>query len=164
MSTTLVAGIGNIFFGDDGFGPEVARRLVADPASVPAGVRVVDYGIRGLHLAYELLDGVDALVLVDALPGDNPPGTVTTLSVGEDDVLAFAEGTGVDAHALHPAAVLANVLRMGGELPPTYVVGVRPANLAEGIGLSAPVTAAVEEAVRVVRQLLDERIGVGTCA
>jgi len=160
----LVAGIGNIFLGDDGLGPEVARRLSAEPAVLAAGVRVVDYGIRGLHLAYDLLDGVDALVLVDALPGEGPPGTVTVLSVGAADVESWTGGPqGVDAHNLHPAAVLANLLHMGGQLPPTYVVGVRPATLDEGIGLSAPVALAVDEAVRVVRQLLRERIGAHAC-
>lgn len=69
----LVAGIGNLFLGDDGFGPEVVRRLARD-GGMPPQVRVVDYGIRGMHLAYDLLDGYDALVLVDAYPGAAPPG------------------------------------------------------------------------------------------
>jgi len=69
----LVAGIGNLFLTDDGFGSEVARRLAAE--SLPEGVRVIDYGIRGMHLAYDLLDGYDALVVVDALPATVPPGT-----------------------------------------------------------------------------------------
>jgi hydrogenase maturation protease len=150
----LVAGIGNLFLGDDGFGPEVARRLAAadsgDP--VPDGVRVVDYGIRGMHLAYDLLDGVRALVLVDALPGDAPPGTLTVLEVGPDDL-----GDGeFDAHGMDPEAVLASLEAMGGRLPPTYVVGCRPADLSEGIGLSEPVAQAVGEAVVTVRRLVDE--------
>ena len=73
----LVAGIGNIFFGDDAFGVEVAQRLAGRP--MPEGVKVVDFGIRGVHLAYELLDGYDALVLVDALPMGEPPGTVAVI-------------------------------------------------------------------------------------
>ena len=79
----LVAGIGNIFFADDGFGVEVARRL--DEREVPAGVRVADFGIRGVHLAYELLDGYDLLVLVDAMPLGEPPGTVAVIEVETDD-------------------------------------------------------------------------------
>ncbi len=160
----LVAGIGNLFLGDDGFGPEVARRLTAVPGTLPDRVRVVDYGIRGVHLAYDLLEGVEALVLVDALPGDRPPGTVTVLTVDSDDVGPAAAPGGVDAHDLHPAAVLADVQRMGGTLPPTYVVGVQPADLEERIGLSPPVAAAVDEAVAAVHRLLSERVGVQPCA
>ncbi|GIF77794.1 hydrogenase maturation protease [Asanoa siamensis] len=150
--TILVAGIGNVFLGDDGFGPAVARALVerGDP---PAGVRVVDYGIRGLHLAYDLLDGVDALILVDALPGDAAPGTVTVLEVGPTDLPA---GAGVDAHAMDPATVLATLRRLGGSLPPTYVVGCRPAALDEDLGLSPAVAAAVPEAVAAVDVLTDK--------
>ncbi|MCW2500235.1 MAG: peptidase, partial [Frankiales bacterium] len=73
----LVAGIGNLFLTDDGFGSEVARRLAGTP--VPDGVTVVDYGIRGMHLAYDLLDGYDVLIVVDALPGDGAPGELTVL-------------------------------------------------------------------------------------
>ncbi|MEJ7743776.1 MAG: hydrogenase maturation protease [Nocardioidaceae bacterium] len=80
----LVAGVGNIFLGDDGFGSEVARRLAGQ--HLPEEVRVTDYGIRGMHLAYDLLDGYDALVLVDAMPGRGRPGDITVLEVGPDDV------------------------------------------------------------------------------
>ena len=146
----LVAGIGNIFLGDDGFGPAVVRRL-AERGGLPAAARVVDYGIRGMHLAYDLLAGCAALVLVDALPGDDPPGTVTVLVV---DPSGVAAGGGVDAHAMEPTAMLATVATLGGGLPPTYVVGCRPATLDEGIGLSAPVAAAVPEAVAAVDALL----------
>ncbi len=70
----LVAGIGNIFLGDDGFGPEVIRHLAADGSGLPGGVRAIDYGIRGMHLAYDLLDDFDALILVDAVPGPGAAG------------------------------------------------------------------------------------------
>jgi hydrogenase maturation protease len=154
VTTVLVAGIGNLFLGDDGFGPEVARRMAAAESGepVPDGVRVVDYGIRGMHLAYDLLDGVGALVLVDALPGEGPAGTLTVLEVGPDDL-----GDGeFDAHGMDPVAVLASLEAMGGRLPPTYVVGCRPADLSEGIGLSDPVAKAVGDAVVTVRRLVDE--------
>jgi hydrogenase maturation protease len=154
VTTVLVAGIGNLFLGDDGFGPEVARRMAAADSGepMPDGVRVVDYGIRGMHLAYDLLDGVGALVLVDALPGEGPAGTLTVLEVGPDDV-----GDGdFDAHGMDPVAVLASLEAMGGRLPPTYVVGCRPADLSEGIGLSDPVAQAVGDAVVTVRRLVDE--------
>jgi hydrogenase maturation protease len=146
----LVAGIGNLFLGDDGFGPEVARRLAAE-GGLPDGVRVVDYGIRGMHLAYDVLDACDALVLVDALPGAGDPGRVVVLEVDRDGV----DGMGFDAHAMDPGAMLAGVLRLGGRLPPTYLVGCRAATVDEEIGLSEPVAAAVPEAMAAVRTLLD---------
>ncbi|MEW2546415.1 hydrogenase maturation protease [Streptomyces sp. NPDC047002] len=145
----LVAGIGNLFLRDDGFGPEVVRRL-ADPPGLPPEARVVDYGIRGMHLAYDLLAGYAALVLVDACPGEGPPGTVTVLEVGPDDL---GEGE-FDAHGMNPVAVLANLGQLGGTLPPAFVVGCVPADLGEGIGLSAAVAAAVPEAAEAVRALL----------
>lgn len=155
-SDVLVAGIGNIFFGDDGFGPEVVRRLTRpDADALPADVRVVDYGIRGVHLLYDLLDGYSALVLVDALPGRGRPGQTVVLEVGPDDLAGL--GAGVDPHALNPVAVLAGLPSLGGRLLPTYVVGAHPVHLDEGIGLSAAMTPAVAEAERLVRELLTTR-------
>ncbi|MEV8341792.1 hydrogenase maturation protease [Streptomyces niveus] len=147
----LVAGIGNLFLGDDGFGPEVVRRLATDPGPpLPGGVRVVDYGIRGMHLAYDLLDGYDALVLVDAYPGGGAPGELTVLEVGTDDL-----GAGeFDAHGMNPVSVLANLGQLGGTLPLTHVVGCTPADVEEGIGLTEAVAAAVPEAVAEVRALV----------
>jgi hydrogenase maturation protease len=146
----LVAGIGNLFLGDDGFGPAVAQRLAAPGGRLPPGARVVDYGIRGMHLAYDLLDGYDALVLVDAYPGDGPPGRVTVLEVGAEHL-----GSGqFDAHGMNPVSVLANLGQMGGTLPLTYIVGCTPAGVEEGIGLSEAVSAAVPEAVDAVRTLV----------
>ncbi|MEO6503469.1 MAG: hydrogenase maturation protease [Jatrophihabitantaceae bacterium] len=149
----LVAGIGNLFLSDDGFGPEVVRRL-AQREDLPADVKVVDYGIRGMHLAYDLLDGYRALVLVDALPGAGAAGEITVLEVGQDD-LGSAD---FDPHGMAPVAVLASVNQLGGTLPPTYVVGCRPANVEEGIGLSDAVSAAIPDAVAAVRTLLDQRL------
>lgn len=147
--SVLVAGIGNLFLGDDGFGPEVVRRL-AEQEPVPEHVRVVDYGIRGMHLAYDLLDGYETLILVDALPGDGPPGQVSVLAIGEDDL-----GTGdFDPHGMAPVAVLASVRQLGGSLPPTYVVGCRVHTVEDGIGLSDAVAAAVPEALAAVRTLM----------
>jgi hydrogenase maturation protease len=156
----MVAGIGNLFLGDDGFGPAVVSHLAADPAGLPEGVRLVDYGIRGMHLAYDLLAGYEALVLVDAVPGPGPPGELTVLEIGPEDL-----GQGeFDAHGMAPVAMLASLPSLGGELPLTYLVGCRPAELGEGIGLSEPVRDAVPaaaEAVRsVVERLLAERVTV----
>ena len=144
----LVAGVGNLFLGDDGFGVEVAGRLAGHP--LPAGVRVVDYGIRGMHLAYDLLDGYDELVILDAAPRGGRPGDVVVLEVGEGDF-----GTGdFDGHGMEPTAVLSSLGSLGGRLPRTYVVGCEPADTDEGIGLSAPVAAAVDPAVDAVLRLL----------
>jgi hydrogenase maturation protease len=146
----MVAGIGNLFLGDDGFGPEVVRHLAADPARLPEGVRLVDYGIRGMHLAYDLLAGFSALVLIDAVPGSGPPGELTVLQIGPED-LGQSE---FDAHGMAPVAVLAAVPSLGGELPPTYLVGCRPADWSEGIGLSEAVRDAVPAAAEAVRTLV----------
>ena len=150
VARVLVAGIGNLFLGDDGFGPEVVRRLAAAPEKLPPGVRVTDYGIRGMHLAYDVLDGYHALVLVDALPENGRPGMVEILRITADD-LGREE---FDAHGMNPAAALSGVLRMGGTLPPTYLVGCRTGNVAEGIGLSPQAAAAVPQAVAAVHTLL----------
>jgi hydrogenase maturation protease len=153
MTSVLVAGIGNLFLGDDGFGPEVVRRLVAR-GGLPPQVRLVDYGIRGMHLAYDLLDGYDALVLVDALPGNGSPGDITVLEVGAGDL----GGGEFDAHGMDPVAVLASLDRLGGTLPTTYVVGCRPASVAEGIGLSEAVSAAIPNAIEAVHAVI-RRLG-----
>jgi hydrogenase maturation protease len=156
----LVAGIGNLFCSDDGFGPEVARRL---GSRAPAGVRVVDYGIRGMHLAYDLLDGYDVLVLVDAAPVGQSPGDLAVLEVGPADVDAVGlDAVGLDGHGMSPVAVLASLDRLGGTLPRTYVVGCRPATTEEGIGLSDPVAAAVPVAVETVAGLLDDLLVTGS--
>ncbi len=148
----LVAGIGNMFLTDDGFGPEVVNELAADRSRLPEGVRLVDYGIRGLHLAYDLLEGFDALILIDALPGAGSPGELVTLRIGPDDL-----GQGeLDAHGMNPVAVLASVSKLGGTLPPTYLIGCRAADVDEGIGLGAAVRAAVPGAAEAVRQLAAE--------
>lgn len=158
----LVAGIGNIFLRDDGFGPEVVRRLGLRRPDGPAdGVRVVDYGIRGMHLAYDLLDPWAALVLVDAVPDRGAPGHVTVLEISADDV----PPAGLDAHAMDPGAVIACLGRLGGSLPRTLLVGCQVADVREGIGLSTPVSAAVDVGVDVVTRLVGElapsRVGVG---
>ncbi|GGL39558.1 hydrogenase maturation protease [Nocardia jinanensis] len=150
----LIAGIGNIFLGDDGFGPEVVRRLPDHPA---AGARVVDYGIRGMHLAYDLLDGWDALVLIDAVPDRGTPGQVEVLRAEVGD----ATSVELDAHAMNPAAVFAGVRALGGTVPPTVIVGCQVESVDERIGLSAPVenavNAAAKEVHRVVAELLRPR-------
>jgi hydrogenase maturation protease len=152
---TLVAGIGNVFLGDDGFGVEVAARLQREP--LPPGVRVVDTGIRARDLAYELLDGgYDAAILVDAVARGEVPGT---LSLIEPGVRAPNDGTGTpfDAHAMTPDTVLSFLRTVGSVSTHIRIVACEPACLDEGIGLSAPVTAAIDEAVAWIRELVSAR-------
>lgn len=153
----LVAGVGNIFLGDDGFGVEAVRRLGEHP--LPAGVELVDFGVRGVHLAYQLLDGYRMLVLLDATARGGAPGTVYLIEAGDEEPLEPAGPALLDGHRMGPDAVLALLATLSagtGGTPPArvLVVGCEPASLEEGIGLSAPVAAAVDEAVAVVRDLL----------
>ena len=146
----LVAGIGNVFRTDDGFGCEVVRRLAAQ--TWPDGVRVVDYGIRGLHLAYDLLEPWDAVVMVDALPDRGAVGSVVVVEVGPDDVGTDPQ---VDAHSMDPATVLASLAALGGSLPArTLVVGCQVGDTSDGMGLTPAVAAAVDGAARTVRHLV----------
>jgi len=149
----LIAGIGNIFLSDDGFGVEVVRRLSA--WTVPEGVTVADFGIRGLHLAYEILDGsYDLVVFVDALARGNAPGAIELLEADPDDVSIQAPPP--DGHGMDPASVLALLRSMGGRTPRVIVVGCEPASLDEGIGLSPPVAASVDGAIRTVLDLVQQ--------
>jgi hydrogenase maturation protease len=154
----LVAGIGNIFLGDDAFGVEVAKLLSERP--LPAGTRVTDFGIRGVHLAYELLDGYDCLILIDAVPMGEPPGTLVVI---EPEVAAVTDGgiddpPVVDAHSMSPDVVLGTLARLGGEVERVYVVGCQPASFEEGIGLSPPVAAALEGAADLCAELVAQMI------
>jgi hydrogenase maturation protease len=146
---TLVAGIGNVFLSDDAFGVEVARRLAG--RSLPEGVRAEDYGIRGLHLAYELLEGYDTLVLIDAVPIGQPPGT---LAVIEPEVDADIGVPVVDAHTMNPDVVLATLARLGGSVGRTVIVGCQPADLREGMGLSPAVAEVVDDAADLCLEVL----------
>ncbi|BBZ14478.1 hydrogenase maturation protease [Mycobacterium branderi] len=148
----LVAGIGNIFLGDDGFGPEVLRH-VPDRLAECDGVRVVDYGIGGMHLAYDLLEDWDALILVDALPGRGSPGA---LHVFEADHETHGTPSCFDGHSMDPTAVFASLRALGGSPPYTVVVGCEAGNVDEGIGLSEPVANAVPRAVRAVENVIGE--------
>jgi hydrogenase maturation protease len=162
----LIAGIGNIFMGDDGFGSEVARRLAGQAQAeqaqagraLPAGVRVIDFGIRGFDLAYALLDGYDVTILVDAVPRGGAPGTLYTI---EPDLRALDEletqEALLDTHAMHPLRVLALARSLGAEFKRLLLVGCEPLTLGpdEGLlGLSEPVTAALDEAVSLLETLV----------
>ena len=150
----LVAGIGNIFLGDDGFGVEVARRLAA--RALPAGVRVVDFGIRGMDLVYALLEDHDALIFVDAAPRGEPPGTLDLIEprIEQDGEVTLA------THGMDPVKVIKLARALGARPARTYLVACEPAVLGSEddedvlVELSAPVQAAVDEAVKMVESLV----------
>ena len=162
----LVAGIGNIFFGDDAFGCEVARQL--SNREVPENVKVVDFGIRSFDLAYALLDGYDLNVLVDATQRGGDPGTLYTLELEVDGDSETSE-TAWEAHGLNLMKVLGLVKAMGGKPNRILMVGCEPAALGSEeevlMGLSDPVQAAVRDAVGLVESLvadfLDPIISIG---
>jgi hydrogenase maturation protease len=154
-ATALVAGIGNIFQSDDGFGVEVANRLAAE--DFPSEVRVADFGIRGVHLAYELLDGYECLILIDAVDMRDAPGTLAVIEpepLAETGAISCETGPVVDAHSMSPDVVLGTLAGLGGSVGQIFVVGCQPQSLDEGMGLSNPVTAAVDGAVQLCRQLV----------
>jgi hydrogenase maturation protease len=174
---TLVAGIGNIFLSDDGFGVEVVSRLAQ--AGLPGSVRVADYGIRGMHLAYDL-GGYDAAILIDAAPRGESPGTVYVIEPdlpprarfdkaaaadqagaesapadGDEAAAALAASPFFDAHGMQPDVVFSMLGMLTDERPDRIlVVGCEPASLEYGMGLSEPVAAAVDQAVEIVLGLL----------
>jgi hydrogenase maturation protease len=151
----LVAGIGNIFLGDDGFGCEVLRRLAMRPQ--PEGVRVVDYGIRSFDLTYALLDPPETTILVDAISRGGPPGTVYTI---EPDLAALdkEEESLVDMHGMDPLRVLCMVKSSGGRFRRILLVGCEPNDFGDELegrmGLSPPVAAAIDQAVELVEALV----------
>jgi hydrogenase maturation protease len=155
----LIAGVGNIFLGDDGFGVEVARRLAAE--DLPDWAHVVDYGIRGMHLAYDLANGYESAILVDATARGGEPGTVYVI---EPDLAGAASDGAADAglaatplfnaHGMQPDVVFGMLDMLDAGTRHVLVVGCEPAGTDYGIGLSEPVAAAVDEAVGVVRDLI----------
>jgi hydrogenase maturation protease len=155
----LVAGIGNIFLGDDGFGCEVLRRLLNQPA--PVNVRVEDFGIRGFDLAHALASGPRAAILVDAAPRGEAPGTLSVLDVSDADAEPGLEPTDlIDTHGMDPVRVLQLARRLGGAPERVLVVAVEPvtAELDDdgALGLSEPVSGAVDDAVDLVGRLMNQ--------
>ncbi|MDF5751745.1 hydrogenase maturation protease (plasmid) [Spongiactinospora sp. TRM90649] len=150
----LVAGIGNVFLGDDGFGVEVTRRLGAE--DLPPGVDVTDFGIRGMDLAYALQGAYDAVVFVDAAPRGEPPGTLTVLDPGST---GDAAGTPLETHGMDPVRVLGLAGELGRVPGVVRVVCCEPAVVDEALyELSEPVRAAVGEAANLVKSLVMEMI------
>jgi hydrogenase maturation protease len=157
---TLVAGVGNIFRRDDAFGVEVIRVLMG--RSWPDGVEIADFGIRGIHLVYELLNGCDLLVLIDAAQRGCEPGTVTVLEVGSGGTGTAGTGPGdtgpngtvMDAHGLAPHEVFAMLASLESRPGRSLVVACEPADVSDGMGLSDAVREAVPHAVRAVEEIL----------
>lgn len=155
MPRILIAGIGNIFLGDDGFGVAVAQRLAKRP--LPEGVRVGDFGIRGIDLVYALLEPHDAVILVDIVARGEPPGTLYLI---EPEIETDGE-VSLEAHGMDPVKVLALARTMGAPPTRTFLVACEPDLVMSGdadedmiMELSAPVRAAVDEAVQMVESLV----------
>ena len=152
----LVAGVGNVFLRDDAFGVEVVRLLAERPQ--PPGVQIQDYGIRGVHLVYELLDGYDLFVLIDAAPRGEAPGTVSVLEV---ELPSPGAQPVIDAHSLTPDAIFGLLSSLGGHPGRNLVVACEPAEVDAGMGLSDPVREALPHAVRAVEEILAQATGAG---
>jgi hydrogenase maturation protease len=158
----LIACIGNIFLGDDAFGVEVFRRLAE--RTFPEGVRIADFGIRGLDLTYALLEDWDMVILVDAAPRGHDPGTLYVIEPAPDAAADPQSETPmqalplIDAHGMDPMKVLRAVAAMGGNLKRLLVVGCEPAPLDSDeemqMGLSPQVEMAVPEAVELIESLI----------
>ena len=150
MKRVLVAGVGNVFFGDDGFGVEVARQL-AGP--MPTGTRVLELGIRAVHFAFELLTPIDLLIVADCMARGGAPGT---LYVVEPEVEAAPPAL-ADAHGMNLSIVFTTLQQLGGTLPPTRIVGCEPATIEPRIGLSTVVTHAIPGAIELIRDLISRQ-------
>jgi hydrogenase maturation protease len=146
----LVAGLGNIFFGDDAFGVEVARRLRQGP--LPEDIRVLDIGTRSVHLTYELIETrYDLVILVDIVSRGAVPGTLCVLEPDQSD--SVEERVLANGHAMRPDQVIAAARRLGGSVGRALIVGCEPVAVDSEPGLSGPVAARVEEAARLVLHL-----------
>ena len=156
MPGVLVACVGNIFLSDDGFGVEVAAALGRAP--LPDGVKVVDFGIRSVHLVYELLEGYDVLVVVDTVAQqEGPPGTLYVIEPelpARDETADPLPEVMLDPHDLTPGGVMSLVPTLGGSVDRILVVGCQPGVLDDGIALSPAVQAAVTPAADLVREVV----------
>jgi hydrogenase maturation protease len=152
----LVAGVGNAWLQDDAFGGECARRLEA--RGVPPGVTVMDFGTGGLDLAYELMRGYDALVVLDASRQGGEPGTLYVLEPDMEELSGpIEDGDTINPHSMDPQTVLRFVGAIGGFSGKVVVIGCEPGEVDDvGLGLTPPVEEAVERALKLVRDTLEE--------
>jgi hydrogenase maturation protease len=147
----LVAGLGNIFLGDDAFGVEVVGRLAA--MKLPESVRLLDVGTRSIHLAYELLEGdYDMAILIDLVSRGGTPGTLYVLEPDADTSASFDQGP--DGHSIQPHQVLALVRKLGGRAGRVLVVGCDSSRCDPAAGVSPEVCEAIGEAVPLVLRLI----------
>ncbi|HEU0275495.1 MAG TPA: hydrogenase maturation protease [Candidatus Udaeobacter sp.] len=158
MKRVLVAGIGNIFFGDDAFGCEVAAELAK--RALPDSVTVRDFGIRSYDLAYAMMDDYDVIILIDASPRGDVPGTLYLIEpeIGKNKLDEGAAEI-VNAHSMSPVRALQMVRSLGSQPKKLYVVGCEPSVLENEdghIGLSERVSAAVEPAMNMIQKLIDD--------
>lgn len=151
----LIAGIGNVFFGDDGFGVEVAQRL--SEQTLPPDTRVVDYGIRSLHLAFELLTPPELLILIDVVRRGGPPGTLYVIDPANELDAPHYTMFG-DAHGMNLSSLSNALAALGGRLPRTRILGCEPGLLNQGLQLSTPVRRAVRPAIDLIRRLIAREI------
>jgi len=150
----LVAGVGNIFLGDDAFGSHVARRMIECFSA--SNVRIIDFGIRGLGLAYALTEGYDASIIVDTFARGAEAGTIYVVEPDASEIDRAAER--IEAHAMDPVRILALARSMGAELRNVRIVGCEPETFEpnEGMDLSPRVAAAVEPAIQIIQSLIAE--------
>jgi len=153
----LIAGIGNVFLGDDGFGVEVTKRLAQ--RDWPDGVKVIDFGIRGMDLVYALCEDYDAFIFVDITARGEAPGTLYLIEpeVDPNEPVTF------DVHGMDPVKIMALARTMGARPTPSYLVACEPERVLAGetcedvlVELSAPVRASIDEAMRMVENLVDK--------
>ncbi len=161
MKRILVAGVGNMFLGDDGFGGAVVERLGKRPQ--PAGVDIVDFGIRGIDLTFALMKGYDAAIIVDIAQRGGAPGT---LYVIEPKISSSSDPHGAlsDAHSAHPARVLSLMRALGGGTDRVRVVACEPTSVVDDepevvVGLSNAVDAAIDPAIAIIEGLLTDLRG-----
>lgn len=149
----LVAGVGNIFLSDDGFGCAVIQRLSREP--LPPNTTLIDFGIRSVHLAFELMNDYDALLLVDVVSRGQPPGTLSVIEPEFSPEIPL----NLDPHGARPETILSLLQMMGFRPKQIRLIGCEPASLDEGLGLTPAVAAAVERAAELVQEQLSEWLG-----
>jgi hydrogenase maturation protease len=148
---TLIVGFGNVLLGDDGFGVEVVQRLAA--SKLPSHIETMDVGIGGMHFVLRLMEGFEALIVVDAVQRGQPPGTLYVFSPGADD-LAIQSGERVDPHCAEPARSMKLAKALGFLPENVMVVGCEPATCHLGVGLTVAVDSAVQRAAEHIRELV----------
>ena len=160
MTKILIAGMGNVLRRDDGYGVEVARRLTQH--ALPAGVKVIEIGIGGIHLVQELMDGYDMLLVIDALERGSQPGTTHVLQAEVPDLDTWPETERqdflADMHYTTPSKALILAKALGVLPAKVFIVGCQPADAADmGMGLSDPVERAITTTVRQIENIIGIR-------